>query len=98
MKIDLSQPINTLNGKPFKMDKEDLTLGMVIAEILATDSTGGKMKLWSLAQRAYKGGQMEVDTSDFALIKAAAERTNAYNGNAIILGQALEKLEAVKGE
>ena len=96
MKIDLTQTMNTLAGKPYMADGKPLTLGMVLAEILATDGTGGKMKLFSLAQRAYKDKSMDVDQADFNLIKGAAEKTNAYQGNAIILGQALEMLEKTK--
>ncbi len=93
MKIDLKQKINTLSGAPYKVGDEDLTLGGVIAEVLASDASGGKMKLYALAQKAFKQDELEVDTADLALIKAAFEQTKAYNNNAVIIGQAQEFIE-----
>lgn len=98
MKIDCSQVITTLKGEPYKIDGRELTLGDVVAEALAADQTGGKMKLYALAQKAVKSADMEVDAADLALIKRAVETCRSYQGNAVILGQALEKLEEVKGE
>ena len=97
MKIDLTQKINTLAGLPYQVEAgKDLTLGIVLAEILATDTTGGKMKLFSLAQKSYSQEELEVDMADFNLIKTATEKTQAYQGNAVIIGQTLELLEKVK--
>lgn len=96
MKLDYSQTINTLAGKPYVADGKDLTLGDIVAEALATDTTTGKMKLYVLAQEAYKGGKQEVDAADLKLIKAAVENCKSYNANAIILGQSLELLEQAK--
>ena len=94
MKIDYSKTITTLTGKPYTTEDGNLTLGHVVAEALATDQSGGKMKLFTLAQNAFKGGKSEVDTADLATIKKAVEASKAYNN--VILGQALELLENVK--
>jgi len=97
MKIDYSKKINTLAGKPYQVENGvDLTLGDIVAEALATDQTGGKMKLYSLAQTAFKKGVSEVDSADLVLIKKAVADCKSYNGNALILGQSLELLEEVK--
>jgi len=97
MKIDCSQEIHTLKGIPFKdAEGKNLTLGDVIAEVLAMDEVGGKMKLFTLAQKAYGSGDMEVDAADLSLIKKSFEKTKAYNGNALVLGQAQKMLEEVK--
>lgn len=96
MKIDYDQPIKNLAGVPYKIEEKPLTLGDVCAEALATDSSGGKMKLFSLAQKAHKGGQSEIDAADLSLTKTAVESCKSYQGNAVILGQALELLEQVK--
>ncbi len=96
MKIQLTKTINTLAGQPYQAEVgKDLTLGAVLAEILATDTAGGKMKLFTLAQKAYTEKEMDVDQADFSLIKSAVEKTQAYPGNAIIIGQVLEVLEKV---
>jgi len=97
MKIDLKKTVNTLSGTPYFVGKDkSLTVGAVLAEILATDQTGGKMKLYNLAQKAYNDDVLEVDSSDLSLIKNAASKSTAYNGNAVILGQIEEILEGIK--
>lgn len=98
MKLDCSQPINTLKGVPFKSDGEALTLGQVISEALAVDQTGGKMKLYALAQKAFASTEIEIDSADLSLIKRAVAECKSFQGNALILGQALEMLEGVKAE
>lgn len=97
MKIDLEQPIKTLSGEVYKNVTKDLTLGGVISEALAASETGGKLKMYVLAQEAFKGGEMDVDSADFSLIKTAVETNKSYgNQGNIILGQALEMLNQVK--
>lgn len=96
MKIDYSQVLNTLSGTPYKIEGNDLTLGDIVAEALATDQQGGKMKLYSLAQTAFKKEKAEIDTADLAMVKSAVEKCPSYAGNALILGQSLELLEQVK--
>lgn len=97
MKITLTQPIVNLAGKSYQdAEQKDLTLGKVLAEILAVDQSGGKMKLFSLAQKSFTEKELEVDQADFNLIKSAAEKTQAYQGNAIVIGQVLELLDKVK--
>lgn len=96
MKIKLSQEIKTLTGDSYKTESGPLTLGVVIAEALTTDQTLGKMKAFALAQKAYSGKEMEVDAADLVVIKKAVEQCKSYNGNPIILGQALTLLEEAK--
>ncbi len=95
-KINTAQPINTLAGVQYKdASGNPVTLGMVIAESMAAETTGGKMKIYALATAAYSGKTMEVDDADLALIKRVLETTNVFN-SAIINGQALLMLEEVK--
>lgn len=96
MKIDYSQVLYTLAGNPYKVEDKDLTLGDIVAEALATDQSTGKMKLYALAQTAFKKEVCEIDSADLALIKKALEGCPSYTGNALILGQSLELLEKVK--
>lgn len=95
MMIDLKAPINTIKGEQFTSgeEKTPLVLGMVIAEALTMDMAGGKMKLWTLAQKAFNNNEMEVDSADMVLIKKVVADSKAYSGNIVILGQALELLE-----
>lgn len=94
MKINASAPILTLKGEPYKLDDNALTLGQVCAEALASDKTGGKMKLYTLSDKLFKGGEVEVDAADLAMIKRAVNDSPSYNN--IINGQALLLLEDVK--
>lgn len=95
MKISTNKVIKALNGEDYKApDNTPLTLGKVIAEGLANDTTSGKHKLYILAEKAYNSKTMEVDSADLALIKKSIEACKTYN--TIILGQALGLLEEVK--
>ena len=88
--------MTTLTGEPYKYDGRDLTVGAVIAEVLADNDTGGKMKLFSMAQKAFKSDGMEVDIVDKGLITKALEKSTKYSN--IILGQALLAVEEAKEE
>ncbi len=94
MKIDTKQIVNNLAGKAYQSDEKDLTLGAVIAESLASSGTGGKMKIYILAQKAYTSDSIEVDEADMSLIKRCVEECKSYNN--VILGQALAMLEEAK--
>jgi hypothetical protein len=96
MKIDTSRKISNLRGEPYKTSEGDeLTLGAVCAEALATHNVGGKMKAYSLAHRCFgTKGELEVDQADLTLIKGAVEACSTYNN--LITGQALEMLAEAK--
>lgn len=91
MKIDTSKLVLNLKGEPYQYDGEDLTVGKVIAESLALFDMGGKMKLFTMAQNAYKSTGMDVDVVDAGLISKALEKCTVYNS--IITGQALLEVE-----
>lgn len=94
MKINTGATVNTLKGEPYTIDGSPLTVGQVIAEALAVDKTGGKMKLYALSDKCYNNASVEVDAADLALIKKAVTDSQAYNN--IVNGQVLVVLEAVK--
>ncbi len=95
MKIKADEKIKTLQGEPYKTpDGKDLTLGMVLAEGLATSEAGGKMKSYSLALKFYGSEEVEIDAADMALVKQATEGCKTYNN--LITGQALLMLEGSK--
>lgn len=96
MKIQVNDPILTLQGEPYTIgNNETLTLGMVLAEALATSIEGGKMKCFLLAQKCYAGKDFDADTADLAIMRKALESlTNSPYSNNLISGQALEKISA----
>lgn len=98
MKIDAGTVLKNLKGEPFKLTEDTkLTLGDVIAEAVATDTTAGKFKLYSLAVKASEGKEFDVDAADLKLIKTALENCKSYGTqNTIIVGQAIGLLEEVK--
>lgn len=94
MQLNAGIVLKTLNNQPYKTeDGEDLFIGKVIADALAVEKTGGKMKLYALAEKCYSGDTFETDASDLLLMKKAVEE-GPYNN--IILGQTLLALEDVK--
>jgi len=96
MKIQASLPLTNLKGQPYEIgeEKAPLTLGAVIAECLATDTTAGKMKIYALATKFYTTDTVEVDSADMIMIKKAVEENKSYG--ALILGQVLTLLEESK--
>lgn len=87
MKINAQAPVKTLAGENYKSGDKDISVGSVIADILAQDQTGGKMKLYSLAKRFFDDKEVEIDEADAALVKKAVEESKSYNN--IIIGQIL---------
>lgn len=94
MKIKTGEKVLTLKGEAYQQNDQDLLVGHVIAEALAGDRTGGKMKMFLLAQKAYSEAELEVDQADMTLIKKSVEECTSYNN--VIIGQVLAKLEEVK--
>lgn len=91
MKINASKVLTNLEGKDYMQGEEKMTLGSVVAEALAANSVGGKMKLYTLAKSFYAGGEVEVDVADLSMICKAIESCASYNN--LVLGQALLELE-----
>jgi len=96
MKINSKEVLKTLEGEELKSGEDVFTMGKVLSEILLTDKTEGKMKLYALAQRFYAEDTVELDKADFALVKETVKRSTTYNGNALILGQTMTILEGMK--
>lgn len=95
MNIQADTKVLTLSGKPYQQsDGTDLGVGQVIAEALAVEKTGGKFKLFTLAQKFFGDATVEIDAADLALVKSAVEKCETYNN--IIIGQVLGILENVR--
>lgn len=95
MKIDLERKIQNFKGEPLKdSEGETATLGSVLSSILLSAEEGGKMKLYVLAEKFYKGGEIDIDASDLALVKRIVSTTKAHN--ILVAGQCELLLEEVK--
>lgn len=94
MKINTKVCLKNLKGDEIEINKEKFTLGDALAEMLIQSKTGGKMKMFTLAQKLVKDKTVEVDASDMAMIKEAVKTTEVYN--ALVAGQCELLLEEVK--
>ena len=94
MKINTTLKLKDLKGNDLMIsEKEPLTIGESISNILS-QSEGNKLKMFILAQKFATNDEVEIDTSDFALVKKAIEDTKLYI--ALITGQILLILEDIK--
>lgn len=91
--ITCTTVLKDLSGSPIKTDEKEFTLGQAIANILVADTSGGKMKLYTLGTRFYQDKTVDLDDSDFALVKNVVKNSTAYG--AIIVGQVECILESI---
>lgn len=92
MKINTKTTLKDLKGDVIKnIDQTDFLVGDAIGNILVTDETAGKYKLYTLAQKFAVEDEVEVDGPDLVMIKKAVEDTKRYN--ALVAGQILQILE-----
>ena len=91
MKVNAKRVLKNLKGENYQDNKEDVTVGAIVSNILSQEQTGGKMKLYSLAVRFYEDEEVELDSADLVLVKKAVEDSKEYNN--LILGQILLALE-----
>lgn len=94
MTLNTKQVLKNLKGEEITSGDEPFTLGTVIANVLSSVESGGKMKLYILAQKAHDQDSIELDAADVALIKNALETSKIYQN--VVLGQALVMLEEAK--
>ena len=93
--IKTKEILKNFKGLDLKNDSnESITVGEALSNILLSDKVGGKLKCVSLAQRLYNDALLEVDDSDFKLIKESVERNEIYNN--LVSGQLLSILEDIK--
>lgn len=96
MKIKTNTTIKDLKGVTLKNEDGEVTLGEVLSNVLLADKSGGKMKMFVLAEKLFKSKEIELDDADFSLIKGSVEKSEIY-GN-LVLGQTLLILEGIKKE
>lgn len=95
MKINTKTKILNLKGEEIlDQDKNAITIGYYLSEILLLDKTAGKMKAFILAQKFATTDEVEVDSADLTMIKNAVEKNESFNN--LILGQLLVLLEDIK--
>ena len=94
MKIETKITLKSLEGKELKTEAGNLTLGEALSNILISSEVGGKMKLFTLAQKMYNDKSVEVDASDLSMIKECVKTTKIYN--ALVAGQVELILEDIK--
>jgi len=56
-----------------------------LGNILLSDKTGGKMKLYVLATKFSQDKEVELDKADLELVRNAVSKTEIYN--ALVAGQ-----------
>ena len=86
MKINLKQALKNLDGSPLKNGTEVLTLGEAIGNILSASEEGGKLKLYVLATKFATQESVDLDASDYELVKNTISKSRAYSGS-LVTGQ-----------
>jgi len=88
-KIEANQILKNFKGEELKGEGgENLTVGKALSNILLLVQDGEKMKIFVLSQRLYsENGFIELDDSDFLLIKKAVESDKNYS--VMVTGQLL---------
>lgn len=92
MKINTQNKIKALDNKEL-----DLTIGQAIANILLASETGGKMKLFILAQKFFQDKFVDIDKADLDLVKNSIENSKGIY-TALVTGQLLVMLDEIKEE
>lgn len=79
MKVDFSQELKSLDGKPFEKEPGvnanlgDMCVTALLTEVPKEPATPeDKLKRWELAKRLYEQKEVEVTAEDIALIKKMA--------------------------
>ena len=84
MKINADIVIRRLNGTAVLLDQEpgghEMTVGSVVSMILSTKKIDQfkPLKAFSLAQRFYKGGLIELDDADYSSLRDVIECNDQY--------------------
>jgi hypothetical protein len=94
MKIKLKETLKGLDGKDLKTGEKTLTIGEVLANIIINAKINGKMKVYSLAHKAYNDEVLELDEADKTLVKNILEADDSHS--ALATGQLLVLLENEK--
>lgn len=97
MLINTKQALIDMKGGGLKADDTVLTVGEALSNIMIMSKSGGKMKTFILAKRFIRDEKLDLDKSDFNLVKSACEVDESYQGS-IVTGQLLVILNDIKEE
>ena len=86
MKINLNKPFNGLDGKQI----ENLMLGKILANHLASANKGDAVKMIDWAMKLYNGKELDLDKSDIKTMTEFVEKSEAINN--ICKAQILDEL------
>lgn len=75
MKINLNKQFKALNGEELK----GLTMGQMLAEALSASNKGNSIKLYNWALKFYNKEEVEMDDTDFDVLKGLIESSEALN-------------------
>jgi len=95
-KIEVNQILKNFKGEELKGENgESLTIGKALSNVLVLSQDGDKMKTFVLSQRLYtENGVVDLDESDFQLVKKAVEADKAYS--VMVTGQLLVNLSNIQ--
>jgi len=95
-KIEVNQILKNFKGEELKGENgESLTIGKALSNVLVLSQDGDKMKTFVLSQRLYtENGVVDLDESDFQLVKKAVETDKAYS--VMVTGQLLVNLSNIQ--
>ncbi len=97
MKIHTIIILKDLAGEELKdQNKETITIGKALANVLSSHDGTNRLKLFILAQKFFSDEFVTIDSADRELIKTAIEKTRVYNN--LVAGQLLLMLEGIKEE
>jgi len=90
MKIELNNQFKSFAGEDFK----GLTMGQMLAEALGQGNKGNSIKLYSWALKFYNKEAVEMDDTDFDVLKGLVETTEVLNN--LFKAQLLLEFEKLK--
>lgn len=97
--INCSKIITDFEGETIKdgISDKDFTVGKALTSLLG-QTEGDALKIFTLQQKFYKGGKVEIDAADFDMVKEATKATSPKFLNNTIKGQILVALSEAKEE
>lgn len=90
MKVNLNKQFKALNGEELK----GLTMGQMLAEALSQSNKGNSIKLYNWALKFYNKEEVEMDDTDFEVLKGLVETNEGLNN--LFKAQITIELEALK--
>jgi hypothetical protein len=90
-KLNLTKPVNGLDGKAIKDGEEELKISKVLANALAQSNQLEPIKFFDWAVRLFNDGVLEVDDTDLELIVNFVKSNKGLS--VLVSGQILKALK-----